>query len=68
MSVCSLPVGMPSSLLPRPYPFTTVPSKVTGKGDSGSEGPTISGRSGRISFDIVVTNWPSFRVSRKLIP
>jgi hypothetical protein len=41
------PVGMPSSLLPRPKPFWTAPRRRSGYGRSGSSGPTIDGRSDR---------------------
>ena len=46
-------VGMPSSALPRPKPFTIGPERRIGKGGSGPvEGPATRGRGleGRIGF------------------
>lgn len=47
-----LAVGIPSSELPRPKPFTMGPERRRGKGGEGISGPAIRGRgtSGRIGL------------------
>ena len=49
-----IPVGIPSSLEPRPKPLTTVPETGIGQGISGEEGPTIRGRSGLMSVLVAI--------------
>jgi len=49
-----LPVGIPSSLLPRPKPLTTVPVNFKGYGSWGASGPTTSSRLG---LSLVLAIW-----------
>ena len=47
-------MGIPSSELPRPKPFTMGPDRRRGNGGDGFSGPTMRGRgvSGRIGFGV----------------